>query len=60
MSARAPSAAMARAALAAWRTGRRPTGDPDLSGQDFRTEFNTDAKIIAIVRSRNVGGGLGS
>jgi hypothetical protein len=51
---------MARAALAAWRTGRRPTGDPDLSGQDFRTEFNTDAKIIAIVRSRNVGGGLGS
>ena len=27
---------------------------PPLSGQDFRKEFNTDAKIIAMIRSGNV------
>jgi mono/diheme cytochrome c family protein len=27
---------------------------PPLSGQDFRTEFNTDAKIIAVIRSGSV------
>jgi len=27
---------------------------PPLSGQDFRTEFNTDAKIIAMIRSGSV------
>jgi mono/diheme cytochrome c family protein len=27
---------------------------PSLSGQDFRTEFNTDAKIIAVIRSGSV------
>jgi hypothetical protein len=27
---------------------------PPLSGLDFRTEFNTDAKIIAVIRSGSV------
>ena len=27
---------------------------PPLSGQDFRTEFNTDAKIMAVIRSGSV------
>jgi mono/diheme cytochrome c family protein len=27
---------------------------PPLSGQDFRTEFNTDAKIIDVIRSGSV------
>jgi mono/diheme cytochrome c family protein len=27
---------------------------PPLSGQDFRSEFNTDAKIIAVIRSGSV------
>ena len=27
---------------------------PPLSGQDFRKEFNTDAKIIAVIRSGSV------
>jgi mono/diheme cytochrome c family protein len=27
---------------------------PPLSGQDFRTEFNTDAKILAVIRSGSV------
>jgi cytochrome c len=30
---------------------------PPLSGQDFRKEFNTDAKIIAVIRSGSVLGG---
>ena len=51
----AASTATARTASAACPT--RSLEDktiPPLSGQDFRKEFNTDAKIIAFIRSGSV------
>ena len=45
---------MVRMGLVGCRTRNHPTTIPPLSGVAFRKQFNTDAKIIAVIRSGSV------